>query len=106
MSATMAVIMEQEQANDIRRKTTAPHDQYQLRMRDLLRLEESLYRLEEDGKTQCNKENTVYERTQGLSSLPLLHMSANDHKYYAPCITYAIGVHLASLIRACHLDCP
>lgn len=70
-TTTMSVIVEEEEADDIGSQAKTSDNQHQHWMRHLLRFEESLYRIEEDGEAQGHKEDTVDQRTERLSTLPL-----------------------------------
>jgi hypothetical protein len=52
--STMSVVMEQEKTDDVRCQTERANNKDNLWVRDFLWFDESLYRFEEDGKTQRN----------------------------------------------------
>jgi hypothetical protein len=69
--ATVRMVMEQDETKNVRQQSSAPHDADQLRVLDLLRFHQSLYRFEENGQAKSDEEYTVHEGTKGFGTLPL-----------------------------------
>lgn len=67
----MAVIMEENESEEVRGQAEAADDEDELGMANLLRLDEALYGLEEDREAEGDEEDTVYKRAEGLGTLPL-----------------------------------
>lgn len=70
VSVSMSMLVEQEEPHNVRSQAQASDDQDQLRLRDLLRLHETLNCLQEDADTQRDQEDTIHQRTQSLGALP------------------------------------
>lgn len=62
-AVAMSVIVEEEESEDVRCEAKATDDKDQFRVGDLLRFDESLDRLEEDGETQGDEEDAIDEGT-------------------------------------------
>lgn len=74
----MAVFVKQEQAQNIRRKPTAPNYEHQPGPRDCLRLDKALYSFQENGQAKSYQKHAVDESTQSLCPLPLYCLSVQD----------------------------
>ena len=73
--AAVTVVVEEEMTDDVGQETARTDDEDNDRVGDVLRLDEALDSLEEDGETQRDKEDAVDEGAQGFRALPLLHVS-------------------------------
>lgn len=70
---SMAVpdIVEKYETDKVRSETEGADDENELWLRYLLGFDESLNGFKEDGETQCDQENAVYESAEGFGTLPL-----------------------------------
>jgi hypothetical protein len=57
--AAMAVVVEEEETDDVGGETETSYNQHKLRVADFLRLDETLNRFKEDGETQSDEEDAV-----------------------------------------------
>lgn len=73
--AAVTVVVEEEETDDVGQETAGTDDENDDGVGNVLRLDESLDSLEEDGETQRDKEDAVDEGTQGFRALPLLQVS-------------------------------
>jgi len=67
----MAVVVEEEETDNVGSKAETSYNQHKLRVADFLRLDETLNGFKEDGETQSDKEDSVDQGSQGFSALPL-----------------------------------
>ena len=72
----MAVVVEEEQAENVGCQTKTANDKYELGVGDLLGFDEALDRVKEDGEAEGDEEDAVHQRTEGLSALPLYVVSS------------------------------
>lgn len=70
-SVAMSNVVEEHETNNVRGETQRSDDEDELGLRYLLGFNESLNGLKEDGETKGDQEDTVYERTKRLRTLPL-----------------------------------
>lgn len=70
VSVTMSMLVKQEQPCNVRSQTQATHNHDQLRLRDLLRLDEALDCLQEDADAQRDQEDAVDQSAQSFGALP------------------------------------
>lgn len=68
--SAMSVVVEEEQSHNVRSQSQASDNQDELRLSDLLRLDEALNGLEEDAHAQRHEEDAVDQRTQCFRALP------------------------------------
>lgn len=62
--------MEQKQPNHVTSQPQAPHDHHQLRLTNLIHIEEPFDGFHKDGETQGEEEDTVYEGAEDFGTLP------------------------------------
>lgn len=63
--------MDGNEASEIGSETEGTDNENKLGLRDFLGFDESLDGFKEDGETECDKEDAVYESTEGFCALPL-----------------------------------
>lgn len=73
--AAVTVVVEEEEADNVGQEAARTDDEDDNRVGNVLRLDEALDGLEEDGETQRDKEDAVDEGAQGFRALPLLQVS-------------------------------
>ena len=81
ITATVSVIVEQKQPEDVGRQPGGPDAEDKEWTADGLVLEKPLDRFEENGKTQRKKENGVDERSKNFGSLPAVRVVVGAFRF-------------------------
>lgn len=84
----MAVIVEEEESDNVGCKTKRTNNKNKLGVRDFLWFYKALNGFKEDGEAQCDEEDAIDERTQRFGTLP------------------AVRICLGICFLVCDFDCP
>lgn len=74
-TVAMTMVMEEEEADDVRCESERSYDKNKFWMRNFLRFDESLDRFEKYREAESDKEDTVDKSTQCFRALPLRQVS-------------------------------
>jgi hypothetical protein len=75
VAMAVAVVVEEEQSNDVGCKAERANNEDDLGVGDFLGLDKALNGFKEDGKAEGDEEDAIDECTQGFGSLPLRMVS-------------------------------